>query len=343
MLAKEIQPDFPKDSPLSVTVFHGSCQMPHYHRDVFEFILCLSGRLQVRNMHEKHTLLPGDILQADTYDIHTIASKTAGGPTGPVAPTGSNEPAGSGGALPSLAASFHIDLRHPMFAGEGYQFLYYICSSDTASRLQAPQIHRIRSLLLAILSNRLHSRREQENIAMTKELLQIMRQHFQYFDHININGGDVPGEMKDRFERIMAYMLEHYDEKITMRGICDREHMSYTYLSRFFKESSLKTFRNFLQELRVYHSEHLLLCHPEMSVPDVGYRVGFSDPKFFYREFRKRYGHPPHQHRILYRVYNKSVSPDIRFDAGEHLPQIESCINDLFSRTVCELKGVNNT
>ena len=87
MLAKEIQPDFPKDSPLSVTVFHGSCQMPHYHRDVFEFILCLSGRLQVRNMHEKHTLLPGDILQADTYDIHTIDSKTAGEPAGPVAPT----------------------------------------------------------------------------------------------------------------------------------------------------------------------------------------------------------------------------------------------------------------
>lgn len=315
MLAKEIEPAFAKDSPLAVSVIDCRRQTPHYHKNAFEFILCLQGRLQVYHMHRRHDLLPGDILQADTYDIHTISA--------------------SAGADRTLAASIHIDLQHPEFTKAGYHHLYYVCSSRQLTPVQRLYIDRVRLLLLAILSNHIHGGEAVRNLDMADELLRIMRSRFQYFDHIN-GSGEITGPLKDRFERIMAYMLEHYDEKITMRDICGLEHISYTYLSRFFKESSLKTFRNFLHELRVYHSEHLLLCRPDLSVPDIGYLVGFSDPKFFYREFKKHHGHTPHQHRIWYREYNKKVTPDAVLDVRDHLSEIEVCISKLLVQTVSQ-------
>ncbi len=314
MLAKEITPFFHKGSPLSVSVFQCVRQIPPYPKDVFELLLCLKGELEVYSMHERHVLLPGDIMQADTFDIHTIAN---------------GDPQSD-----ALAVSFHFDLTHPLFAERDAPLVYYVCSSDDLSFSQRIEIGRIRLLLLSILTDHIHERHTEQIPLMTKEVLLILRDHFQYFDHINVNEAMVTKEMRQRFERIMSYMLAHYDEKITMRDICDMEHISYNYLSRFFKDSSLKTFRNFLHELRVYHSEHLLLCHPELSVPDIGYRIGFSDPKFFYREFRKKHGHTPHQHRIWYRRYNENVEPDEILDVQKHPEETEAIINELYAQTV---------
>ena len=314
MLAKEIKPFFQEDSPLSISIFRCTRQIPHYHSDVFELILCLKGQFEVRCMHEQHVLHPGDILQADMFDIHTISA------------VDSEEP-------DNLVVSFHIDLNHPLFANDGYKHLFYVCSSDNSSPSQKKRINHIRLLLLTILDSYLHNRLTDQIPLMTNEILQIMRNYFQYFDHINGSGEMFTKEMKQRFENIMSYMLAHYDERVTMRDICDAEHISYNYLSRFFKDSSLKTFRAFLHEIRVYHSEHLLLCHPELSVSDISYRIGFSDPRLFYREFRKKYGHTPHQHRICYRKYNEHAVDDTILDVENHLNEIDSCNAELFAQT----------
>ena len=113
-------------------------------------------------------------------------------------------------------------------------------------------------------------------------------------------------------------------------------------LRLFFKASSLKTFRSFLHEIRVYHSEHLLLCRPELSIPDIAYRVGFSDPKYYYREFKKKHGHTPHQHRIWYRRYNENVTADNILEPHDHLEEIDNCIARLLSKTIytteCEVE-----
>ena len=322
MLAKEIRPDFPPDFPLSISLFRGSRQMPHYHPNTIELILCLDGSLTVYNMHEKHTLYPGDLLQTDMFDIHTIRSEGEDGH--------------------DLAASFHIDLDHPDFKGQGYDLLYYICGSDDVSEAQREPLRRVLLLLLATLSAYL-DRDLLRAKAMIASALVIVRDHFQYFDHINTTSEFHSKEMRIRFERIMSYLLKNYREKPNMETICRRENISYTYLSKFFKTSSLKTFRNFLHEIRVYHSEHLLLCHPELSIPDIAYQVGFSDPKYYYREFKKKHAHTPHQHRIWYRKYNEKTRPDDVLDPYLHREEVESCICRLLSRSIylteCDLKA----
>lgn len=319
MLAKEIKPDFSRGFPVTVSLFRSGRQLPHYHKNTFEMILCLKGNVTVYSMHEKHSLKPGDIIQTDMYDVHSISGSESG-------------------SEQNLMASFHFDLTHPVFSGERYSLLYYVCSSDEVSHNQKHQLNRLRMILLAILICHMENNESQQIIFFSQKLLRIAREHFQYYDHINVDEKMYPPEMKERFERILAFMLESYAKKITMKAICDREHISYNYLSRFFKDSSLKTFRNFLHEIRVYHSEHLLLCNPDMSIPEIAYRVGFSDSKIFYREFRRKHDHTPHKHRIWYRNYNAGVIPDRPVAIDENADEIRMCVSRQFADIVRDME-----
>ncbi len=318
MLAKEIKPDFSRGFPVNISLFRSGRQIPHYHKDTFEMILCLKGNATVYSMHEKHLLKPGDIIETDMYDVHSIS-------------------ASDDSAKENLMASFHFDLTHPVFSEGGYNLLYYICSSPEASPSQRYQLNRLKMILLTILSYFMEDRENKQIIKFSQKLMVIIREHFQYYDYINVDENMYPPEMKDRFERILAFMLENYAEKITMKAICDREHISYNYLSRFFKDSSLKTFRNFLHEIRVYHSEHLLLCNPDVPVPDISYQVGFSDPKILYREFRRKHGHTPHRHRIWYRNYNNGLTPDIPVAFDENADEIRACMSRRFAEIVSDM------
>ena len=313
VLAKEQSQFFENGSPVSVSIYRARRQMPHYHRNALEIIMCLRGTIEVYSMHEKHVLRAGDIKEADTYDIHTV---TAAEPD-----------------ADNLAVSFHFDLTHPLFQGQGYELLYYVCSSDGIDPSQKPAMDRLRTLLWALLVKAPDGTQE-DITGLAAAVLQTLRNHFQYFNSINLDDS-YSKDMQKRFEHIIAYMLEHYASKITMRDICDLEHINYNYLSQFFKTTSLKTFRNFLHEIRVYHSEHLLLCRPEMSVPEIGYACGFSDPKLFYREFRKIHKHTPHQHRIRYREYNRLVADDIRFTQAEKKQDLHCCIACFYADMVC--------
>ncbi|MGN0702125.1 MAG: AraC family transcriptional regulator [Lentihominibacter sp.] len=317
MLAKEQSVAFENSSPLSVTVYRAGRQMPHYHREALEIIMCLKGTVEVYSMHEKHVLEAGDIKEADTYDIHTV-SRDADAPD-------------------NLAASFHFDLTHPLFAGKGFELLYYVCSSDDIDNPRKPALHRLQRVLWALLYEELKEKPTGGNLrirTLSAEVMRILRSSFQYFNAINLDDA-YSRDMQDRFEHIIAYMLKNYAGRITMRDICEMEHLNYNYLSQFFKTTSLKTFRAFLHEIRVYHSEHMLLCMPEMSVPEIGYACGFSDPKFFYREFKKKHGHTPHQHRIWYRNYNKLISKDTLFTPEAQRQVICDCIAGFYSDMVC--------
>ncbi len=314
MLAKEQSVAFADNSPVALSIYRARRQMPHYHRNELEIILCLRGSIEIYSMHEKHVLHAGDIKEADTFDIHTVTATDEG--------------------TDALVASFHFDLTHPLFAGKGYDLLYYVCSSDGIDHARKPSLDKLRRVLWALLLEVLQGEEPKDRIfTLSANVLQILRDSFQYFNDINLDD-TYSKDMQDRFEHIIAYMLENYAERITMGDICQMEHLNYNYLSQFFKTTSLKTFRAFLHEIRVYHSEHLLLCHAEMTVPEVGYACGFSDPKFFYREFKKRYGHTPHQHRIWYRNYNKLVSDDCIYSLEESRQELSSLIARFYADMV---------
>lgn len=80
----------------------------------------------------------------------------------------------------------------------------------------------------------------------------------------------------------------NYD--ISLNGVADVIHISPFYLSKIFKEVTGKNFKQHLIERRMEYAKDLLKHH---SVKDVCNMIGYSDPNYFSRAFKKFTGLSP--------------------------------------------------
>lgn len=92
------------------------------------------------------------------------------------------------------------------------------------------------------------------------------------------------------------YMRSHYASPITCEFLAERSYLSVSYFNKVFKTETGKTALKFLQDIRMKKAAELLRT-TDMSTSDVGYSVGYSDTKHFYRLFRTATGQTPGEYR----------------------------------------------
>ena len=105
-------------------------------------------------------------------------------------------------------------------------------------------------------------------------------------------------ENYERLNKIMAYILAHFSEPITLEEIAREAHLSPSAFCRYFKKRTRKSFVEYLNDFRVGMACKMLL---ETSVPvaQVCYQTGFNNVANFNRQFRRVMGVTP----TVYRGY----------------------------------------
>ena len=110
---------------------------------------------------------------------------------------------------------------------------------------------------------------------------------------------DVPLSMisasKDSANKLapaVYYVKSHYDKRIYSDAVARMCGLSPTYFSKAFRERYDMPFQTFLQRYRVSKAA-MLLRKPNASVSDVCYSVGFRDPAYFGRVFKRFTGVSP--------------------------------------------------
>ncbi|MBY7144820.1 methylphosphotriester-DNA--protein-cysteine methyltransferase family protein [Virgibacillus sp. NKC19-3] len=93
-----------------------------------------------------------------------------------------------------------------------------------------------------------------------------------------------------------AYIQRHYKENMTLKQIAQNIGISPYYLSRLFKQYTLKTPRCYVENLRVNKAVHLLQT-TELSIIAICYEVGFQNVSSFYQAFKKQTQYTPQQYR----------------------------------------------
>lgn len=93
-------------------------------------------------------------------------------------------------------------------------------------------------------------------------------------------------------EQAEAYILKHYAEAITLDDVAQSVNLSQHYFSRFFKHEKGIGFADHLAKVRIDHAIELLLMD-ELSVKEIAYMVGFNDPNYFSKAFKKATGFRP--------------------------------------------------
>jgi len=99
-------------------------------------------------------------------------------------------------------------------------------------------------------------------------------------------------------QAILAYIGEHYQEKITVEGIARAVSFSTGECCRLFKRVTGETIFSYLQFYRVMRATELLR-NSDLSVSQVAYETGFCSASHFIEAFKARLGMTPLQFKKL--------------------------------------------
>ena len=100
------------------------------------------------------------------------------------------------------------------------------------------------------------------------------------------------GRPAHRIIEVRRYIEGHYTEALDLGDLAHRAALSVSQFSAVFKAHFGAPPMEYAQRLRLRHAAHLL-GDPALSVGEVATRVGYEDPLYFSRQFRKHLGERP--------------------------------------------------
>lgn len=100
----------------------------------------------------------------------------------------------------------------------------------------------------------------------------------------------------------VAYMKEHYSEKITLQEVADHAYISQWHLSKLLHKFAGESFYDILNSIRINAAKELL-ADPKLQVGDIALRVGYTNIAHFAKTFKKLTNMSANE-------YRNSLSPD---------------------------------
>ena len=94
----------------------------------------------------------------------------------------------------------------------------------------------------------------------------------------------------------MEYIYNNLHRPLRLQEIAEHFDVSQSYASRFFKKETGKTMIQFINEEKMKEAARFL-NESSLSIRDVAARVGYDDPFYFDRLFRRFYGMTPRDYR----------------------------------------------
>lgn len=95
-----------------------------------------------------------------------------------------------------------------------------------------------------------------------------------------------------RIKDVLAYIREHYAEKLTLDEIAQHLHISTNECCRFFKKNMNCTLFEYITEFRLSRSMELLE-QTDLPVARIADETGFGSSSYFIEKFRKNVGMTP--------------------------------------------------
>ena len=97
------------------------------------------------------------------------------------------------------------------------------------------------------------------------------------------------------------YLEEHMTSDVSLEDLAHLLHVSSPYLSKVFKEQYGTTLTGYHTGLRLSEAKTLLV-KGGMTIKDIGFQVGYQDPNYFVRIFKKVTGYTPSEYQKVMNV-----------------------------------------
>lgn len=106
------------------------------------------------------------------------------------------------------------------------------------------------------------------------------------------------GDKNQSIPIILDYLNNNYYYDISLKDVSKNVNFSYTYLSKVFKDEIGKSFVDYLTELRMEKSTKLL-ANQNLSVKEICQKIGYHDPNYYSKAFKRVTGMTPTEYRLF--------------------------------------------
>ena len=258
----------------------------HYH-DYIELTYVLKGKCNYEINGKLYEVKKGDILFINPNDTHTtiITDKTC---------------------PPELFAIGFTDISMSglNMAENTFEFneipVVYSCPDNLRQSI-LPIIERI----LEEKTNKLPGRYFYMHASLVQLLLEIIRHFYKpacisntyLLSDINEETLSVKGK-KEIVSSICTYMEEHYERKLSLDDIASNMYLSPIYISKLFKEQTGDSPINYLISIRLKKAASLLK-NSQLPIKEISSLVGYDNPYYFSKLFKKHFNITPKEFRDL--------------------------------------------
>ena len=114
------------------------------------------------------------------------------------------------------------------------------------------------------------------------------------------NAPRVSGFIQDEIDRARVYFDEHYNEEISIEQYAGSRNMSTSWFNRSFRSAVGTSPMQYILDVRIRNAQTLLET-TDYSVTSIAALVGYENPMYFSRLFRKAKGLSPSKYRKTFR------------------------------------------
>lgn len=93
-------------------------------------------------------------------------------------------------------------------------------------------------------------------------------------------------------QQVTNYIHQNYQEELSLKTLSYNFHVNATYLGQLFKKELQTSFPNYLNQYRINIAKDMLL-NTTYKTADIAKSIGYPDPNYFYRIFKKYVGLSP--------------------------------------------------
>lgn len=266
----------------------------HWHPEL-EILYLIDGELEVRIENQNYLLKKNDIILINSNQTHSYKKNND----------------------ENLAIVLQINTDNFKYIYPDINNIHFKCNSLIENDFEE-KFDELRTNLLTLLS--VYDKKEdgfviELNIFLQQIILLLIRK----FDKVQIEESmlEKSSESLRRLDRILNYIDENYDRKITLETLAKLEFLSTFYISRFFKENVGINFQDYLKSVRL-HQGYRLIVETDQKIIDIAMKCGFSNPQTFSTHFKNEFKVSPTDLRkmnidALFQLDNKYISKEHKF------------------------------
>jgi len=116
------------------------------------------------------------------------------------------------------------------------------------------------------------------------------------FVYANKTSDDIADESNPIVRRAINYLGKNLDKKLTLKKLANEVGYSPTYLTTIFKKETNYSPISYFSHLKILKACEFL-DYTNMKVKEISFNLGYTDPYYFTKDFKKKMGLSPRQYR----------------------------------------------